>query len=165
MPANTWYYPLTHPNRFFVWVCFFTPPPPPPSFAFLPPESRCLKEKRVDEWSSHTMWVADSFWELGALGGNQFICSASVICLDRSLTPVHFEERVAELSWHWELSLKSEWICASRSKTLSSDFCRISSLPVSMNQTSAASLSDEKLSDKQSGLISSLLFCFITNRF
>lgn len=39
------------------------------------------REKCVDEWSSHTMWVADSSGDLG----DQFICSASAICWDQSL--------------------------------------------------------------------------------
>lgn len=38
-------------------------------------------KKCVDEWSSHTMWVADSSGDLG----DQFICSASAICWDQSL--------------------------------------------------------------------------------
>lgn len=44
-------------------------------------KSCCSGKKCVDEWSSHTKWVADSSGDLG----DQFICSASAICWDQSL--------------------------------------------------------------------------------
>lgn len=90
---------------------FFSPLPLPPS-----PKATTHREICVDEWSSHTKWVADSLWDQG----NQFICSACAICLDKSwYLPdpwALWKSHRAELAL--EPQLKSKWICGLQSTTL-----------------------------------------------